>query len=34
MTESQLFLAVFSAAVAGGLGFFSKVVFDGIKGRK
>jgi len=33
MTESQLFLAVFSAAVAGGLGFVSKVVFDWIKGK-
>jgi hypothetical protein len=33
MTESQLLLAIFTAAVAGGLGFVSKVVFDWVKGK-
>jgi len=33
MTESQLLFAIFSAAIAGGLGFVSKVVFDWIKGK-
>lgn len=33
MTESQLLFAIFSAVIAGGLGFVSKVVFDWIKGR-